>query len=103
MQIIFDRTIAKQLSERYTVLELETFPVEGGTVIETFCVVSGEKMNLAQLPELENDVHLHEEFVAALKDKNYRLCMDLMPHLRGKFGGELDTFYDEIEKRAQQE
>lgn len=102
MQIIFSRAAAEQLSNSYTVLELETFEVEG-QLLETFCVVPGDKMNLADLPRLDADRALHENFIEHLKNKNYRVCCELIPHLHGKFGGELDSFYDEIEKRAQTE
>jgi hypothetical protein len=43
MEIIFSREVAEGLRERYTVLELETFDVEGKT-LETFCVVPAEKL-----------------------------------------------------------
>jgi hypothetical protein len=39
---------------------------------------------------------LHNEFVQANKDGDAKLCIDLMEHLLGKFGGELDTFYQEV-------
>jgi len=37
---------------------------------------------------------LHNEFVNANKEKNAKLCHDLRPYLKGKWGGELDEFYD---------
>jgi hypothetical protein len=37
---------------------------------------------------------LHREFVQANKDKNAKLCIDLAEHLKGKFGGDLDEFYE---------
>jgi len=37
---------------------------------------------------------LHNEFVQANKDKNAKLCRDLAEHLKGKWAGELDEFYD---------
>ena len=98
MQIIFNREMAESLKERYTVLELETFDVEG-QLLETFCVIPAEKINLGEMPELGHNVQLHEHYVQALKDKNYQVCRDLHEHLKGKFGGELDSFYEEIAKR----
>lgn len=102
MQVIFSRTAAEQLKDTYTILELETFDVEG-QLLETFCVVTADKMNLADMPNLENDKALHAKFIDHLKVKDYSICKQLIPHLRGKFGGELDSFYDEIEKRLQTE
>ena len=102
MQVIFSRDAAEQLKDTYTILELETFEVEG-KLLEAFCVVTADKMNLAHMPTLAHDKNLHAQFIEHLKQKDYRVCLDLIPHLRGKFGGELDSFYDEIEKRAQTE
>jgi hypothetical protein len=43
---------------------------------------------------LDHWIKLHNEFVQAIKDKNKKLCIDLAEYLKGKFGGELDEFYD---------
>lgn len=99
MQIIFNRQVAEELRSRYTVLELETFDVEGQQ-LETFCVVPADRMNLAHLPNLESDVKLHENLIEQLKVKNYQFCLDAIEHLMGKFGGELDSFYTIIQERA---
>jgi hypothetical protein len=101
MQIIFSRTVADELRSRYTVLELETFSV-GEDLLETFCVVPADKMNLAHLPNLESDIRLHENLIVELKKKNYQFCLDAIDHLLGKFGGELDSFYVIIKDRANQ-
>jgi hypothetical protein len=100
MQIIFSRAAAEQLREKYTVLELETITKDGITV-EAFCVIPAEKINLGELPELEHNIRLHEEFVSALKNQNHKICNDLYPYVKGKFGGELDSFYDIIIERIQ--
>jgi hypothetical protein len=98
MQIIFNKDIAEQMKDTHTVLELETFDVEGQT-LHTFCVVPADKIPLAEFPQLPVYKELHGAFVAALKNKDSRLCADLAEHLKGKFGGEVDTFYEEILKR----
>jgi len=93
MQMIFNRTLAEELANRYIVLELEPHIVQDG-VLETFCVVEGEKIPLTEVTMLEHWKKLHKEFVQANKDKNGKLCRDLAEHLVGKFGGEVDSFYE---------
>lgn len=93
MNIIFNRTVAEELKGKYTVLELEPQYVDGST-LETFCVVETNQIPLTELPMTEHWVKLHDAFVQANKDKNGKLCHDLKGHLMGKFGGELDDFYD---------
>lgn len=98
MNVIFDRQIAESLSSKYVVLELETFPA-GDKLVETFCVVDGDKIPLNEMPMLANYKMLHQQFVLALNEKNYDLCSDLLEHLLGKWGGELDSFYNTIAER----
>ncbi|CAB4133413.1 hypothetical protein UFOVP257_180 [uncultured Caudovirales phage] len=93
MQIIFNRQVADELSEKYTVLELEQHDVEG-KILETWCVVPSDKIPLDELTLNEHWKKLHGEFVQANKDKNGKLCRDLAEYLVGKWGGELDEFYE---------
>lgn len=102
MQVIFSRQVADELRDRYTILELETFSVQD-QILETFCVVSGEKMNLADLPHLADHIKMHEEFIEQLKQKNYKFCIDAIEQLMGKFGGDLDSFYEIILERCQKQ
>jgi hypothetical protein len=93
MDIIFSRQVAEELAEKYVVLELEPHVVED-KILETFCVVPTEKISLIEITMLDHWKKLHQEFVQANKDKNAKLCIDLAEHLKGKFGGDLDEFYD---------
>jgi hypothetical protein len=93
MDIIFSRAVADQMSDRYVVLELEPHSV-GEEILETFCVIPADKIPLTETVMLEHWKKLHSEFVQANKDKNSKLCRDLAEHLTGKWGGELDEFYE---------
>jgi hypothetical protein len=97
MQIVWDPTAVLQLRKNQTLLELETFQVEDQQ-ITAYCVVPADKL-LTEMSQLENNVKLHEGFVQALKENNYKLCEDIAEHLMGKFGGEMDSFYTEILNR----
>ena len=98
MQMIFNRTLAEELANRYIVLELEPHVVQDA-VLETFCVVESEKIPLTEVTMLDHWKKLHKEFVQANKDKNGKLCRDLAEHLIGKFGGEVDSFYEIVVSR----
>ena len=93
MDIIFSRQVAEQISDNYIVLELEPHSVGEG-ILETFCVIPGDTISLEDVVKLDHWKKLHGEFVQANKDKNAKLCHDLRPYLTGKWGGELDEFYD---------
>ena len=97
MNIIWEQPTA-EMYERYLILELEPNNIDG-EMLNTWCVVQGDKVTLAELSMIEHWKKLHNEFVQANKDGDAKLCNDLAEHLTGKFGGELDTFYEEICKR----
>jgi hypothetical protein len=92
MDIIFNRQVAEELSEKYIVLELEEHQV-GDDTLETFCVIGPEKV-FNDIAMLDHWKKLHNTFVQANKEKNAKLCYDLRTYLKGKWGGELDEFYD---------
>ena len=98
MNIIFGRENAERLREKYTVLDLETLIVEGKE-IEVFCLIPAEKIALPDLPQLEQWTKLHNDFLHGYETKQYNYCRQCIEHLTGKFGGEVDTFYEEILKR----
>lgn len=98
MYIIFGDNAAEALRQSYTVLELEEFDHEGQKA-RAYCVVPGEKINILELPLLDGYKKLHSEFVRNYEAGNYDFCVQAVEHLMGKFGGELDTFYQELVKK----
>jgi hypothetical protein len=98
MQIIWNTEVIEEVKKTQIVLELETFDVEGKP-LTAWCVVPLEKIDIQSLGTLETYKQLHEGFVRALKEKNYMLCKETAGFLKGQFGGELDSFYEEILKR----
>lgn len=102
MEIIFGRDNAEKLREKYTILDLEVIDVDG-TPFEVFCLLTAEKIGLGDLPNLDKWIKLHNEFLEGYKKKEYDYCKQCIEHLTGKFGGELDTFYEEILRRINEE
>ena len=98
MQLIFGRENAEKLRERYTILDLETIEKEGHR-IEVFCLISGDKIGLMELPQLDQWIKLHNDFLNGYHTQQWNYCRQCIEHLMGKFGGEVDTFYEEILKR----
>lgn len=98
MEIIFGRENAEKLREKYTVLDLETVEKDGVS-LEVFCLIPGDKIGMADFPTLAQWIKLHENFIAGLEKKEYDYCLQCIDHLMGKFGGEVDTFYEEILRR----
>jgi hypothetical protein len=99
VEIIFGRENAEELRKKYTVLDLETITAEDSTQIEVFCLIPADKISIADLPTLGQWTKLHDEFLHGYQTKQYDYCRQCIEHLMGKFGGEVDTFYEEILRR----
>ena len=97
MQIVWDKVAVEQMKNTHTLLELETFDFKGEPVT-TYCVIPPEKIfkDLSILPTLKE---IHAKFLEAMSNKDLSSCELLSQQLIGRFGGELDTFYEEILKR----
>ena len=93
MHIVMGHEIADQLRSNYTVLELETFST-GDQSVTAFCVVN--EVPFAELPSLERNKKTHAEFIKEFNSGNFNNCVVIAEGLRGKFNGELDSFYEII-------
>jgi hypothetical protein len=93
MNIIFDEKLAQQLSEKYTVLELDTVMQPGlPQPIKLFAVL--EVTNIQDITTLPIMCQLHFEMIKSYKNSEWEKTLELVAQLRGKFAGELDEFYD---------
>lgn len=98
MYIIFGNG-AKDLSDRFTVLELDTFATAQGP--ETaWCVV--ENIPLADFGTLDDYRKVHSDLMQAYRQRNWEYCRSAIGGLRGRWNGELDSFYDNLEVRVKQ-
>lgn len=98
MDIIFGRENADTLREKYTVLDLETVYADG-KMLEVFCLISADKININEIPMLPQWIKLHEDFLKGYANREYDYCRQSIEQLIGRFGGEVDTFYEEILRR----
>ena len=107
MNIIFGDNVVDAAKEKYTILELDTFKIEGQfeSVIELVRQVTAyaliENTPLQEMSTLENFKELHSNLMQEYRSQNWKYCEDAMEHLQGKWNGELDTFYTELHERIQ--
>jgi hypothetical protein len=98
MQLIFDKNIAEQLREKYTVVELETLNIAGHGPVTSWCVLPAEKI-ISEFAMLPLNIKTHEDLLKAITEDKTDTVLELCETLKGCFGGELDSFYEELEKR----
>ena len=94
MFITTNQEAVEKLKTNYTVLELET--IAGKTA---WCVVDAEKIPLLEIPMIEKQKELHAAFIAEYNKGNAKFCQDAYEHLIGRWGGQIDSFYEEILNR----
>ena len=100
MKVIFGRDAAAAISERMTVLELDTLYQEGlNEPVTAFAVLENTDVPLQELPLMDNHLKLHNTMLLEYRTGNFSYCTQALEHLRGKWGGEIDSFYDEFENR----
>lgn len=98
MNIIFGRDNAAAMSEKYTVLELDSIRVGAdGPVLTAFCAV--ENIPIFDMPKLESMKSLHQNLLIEYRKRNWNYCTQALEHLTGFWGKELDTFYNSIGAR----
>ena len=98
MNIIFGREQAASLDSKYTVLELDTirFGVDSD-IVTAFCIV--ENVPILDMPKVEKMKELHANLMIEYRKQNWNYCEQALEHLVGRWNHEVDTFYDNINKR----
>lgn len=104
MNIIFaSQEDADELQKKYVVLELDTLRIPGSTDLRTaWCVVELSDLNITEVPVLDQYRNLHNNMMKNYRLKNWKYCEDALEHLRGRWKGVLDGFYNEIDRRIKE-
>lgn len=100
MHIIFGKDEALELEKKYTVLELDLIQVgQNGPIVPAFCVI--ENMPILDLPKVESMKTLHQNLISNYRVQQWKYCVDAIEHLLGFWGGEVDSFYQNLSERIQ--
>jgi hypothetical protein len=98
MYIIFGQDQADVISQNHTVLELDTFRFMPDNVIQTAYTVV-ENIPIEELPRLSFQKELHHNLMENYRKGDWNFCEQAIEQLIGAFGGEIDTFYAELQTR----
>lgn len=100
MHIILGEENARQLEDKYTVLELDTFRIQGNPApVKSYCVV--EQIPIMEISHSDQFRNLHNDMIRNFKLKNWKFCEDALEHLIGKWHGEVDSFYNIMARRVE--
>jgi hypothetical protein len=99
MNIIFGDDI-KNLPDNYTILELDSFRLPGADdIVKAYCVL--ENIPLAEFTTLDDYRNAHNELLRQYRARNWEYCQGAIKALTGRWGGELDTFYQSLWDRVE--
>ena len=101
MNIILGKQAADKLSQKYTVLELDTFRFKhDDEPVQSYCVVE-----ITDFQDLENsraDGVKHGELITNYQSGNWDETLTLIDELYGSWNGEVDSFYDVLKSRIEE-
>jgi len=101
MYIIVGEEAAAKVDNKYLVFELDTILYkEDSAPVKSYCVVDNEHVPLIEVNRIGELQELHQNLIKNYHERNWNFCLQAIEHLKGKFRGELDTFYDDMEKRC---
>ena len=96
MNIIFKENSA-DIGKKYVVLDLDTFSVPDGSTHTVCCVV--ENIPITELSETEDLKTLHADLIQSYGQRQWSQCEQAIEQLMGKWGGEVDSFYVDLQSR----
>lgn len=103
MKVIYGKQTAEVLAKRTTVLELDTFFQIGLTEpITAYAVLEATNIPLQEIPVMDKTIDLHNTMMSEYRKRNWDYCDQAIDHLRGKWGGEIDSFYSIFSDRIQE-
>lgn len=98
MHIILGDQITKEITDRYIVLELDSFQITGRDhAVSAYCLV--ENMPITELSQADWLQDLHANLIRNYRLGNWRFCEDALEHLAGRWNGEVDSFYHQLSSR----
>ena len=102
MHIILGEQNVQEVSDKYVVLELDTFRTAGeDKMVSAFCLI--ENIPIQELSEVAHYKDLHQQLIKNYREANWKFCEDALEHLQGRWNKEVDSFYSVIAQRIQQQ
>lgn len=99
MNIILEPSLTQDIREKYLLLELDSFVIQGlSAPIKSFCVL--DRCSEQETTNTKQWIDLHGNLMPEFRKRNWNYVEQAIEHLKGKWGGMLDSFYAEIKQRV---
>lgn len=101
MNIILGDELPQGIGEKYIVLPLDRLRIQGATdTVQSYCLV--ENLPIDEMFHVEHYVDMHQKLMQNYERRNWLYCLQAIQNLKGKWHGELDSFYDHLQERITQ-
>jgi hypothetical protein len=101
MNIILGRPSEPEITEKYILLELDSFRLtEGGEQVPSFCVLENFAVN--EMLQMQQYIDLHANLMNEYRKQNWSFCEQAIEHLMGRWQNQLDSFYTTLLERVNQ-
>ncbi len=98
MNILFGSAVTDDIRDKYILLSLDTFYFVSADRTETaYCLI--ENVPILNMMSVEKDIELHNQLIEHYKQQDWDSCQTKIDQLMGRWEGELDTFYMELQRR----
>ena len=100
MNIIIGSDEAEKMKEKYTVLPLETMKWKSNPELPAtiaYCLI--DNIPFAEMHKIDEQKDLHTKFYENYQKGDFNFCIHALEHLKGKWGGKIDSYYDIMEDR----
>jgi len=99
MNIIMGRENAAVIGEKYIVLELDTLRLDPQQdPVTAYCLI--ETVNINDLVITDTLKEHHARLMENYKTRRWHQCLQDIESLMGSWGGQVDSFYEEIGNRV---
>jgi hypothetical protein len=100
MNIIIGKDNAEAMKSKYTVLPLEDMKFKSNPDLPAttaYCLI--EKIPVSEINKINEYANLHIKFYENYQKGNFTFCEQALEHLVGKWGGEIDSYYQIMSDR----
>lgn len=101
MHIIFESPLLNEIQTKHVILELDTIEFDGSDLKKTAWGIV-ETIPIVEVSTIDQYRNLHQELMQNYRLQNWKFCEDAIALLKGRWGGELDSFYTSLYHRIQE-
>lgn len=95
MNILFGSAVTDEIRDKYILLPLDTFYFTAADRQETaYCLI--DNISITELMSVDEQIAQHNELIEHYQQGDFDSCRQRIDQLMGQWGGEIDSFYQEL-------